>query len=208
MNRRMFRTGFTLPLPDDNGGGSNTPDPEGGGGGGGGDTAQPKTFTQADVDRIVSERLERQKATLTKDYADYDDLKTKAEQFDTFAKAFTGDTETPPDPAKLSADLAAAQQQARETKIENAVLLCGGEVGAALLDSRSFMAEIGTLDPTAADFEAQVKAKVTDRLKNTPPPSAAGTGVDLYINHPSSNKTSSRELGAAEADRRFGTPKT
>lgn len=37
-----------------------------------------KTFVQADVDRIVSERLAREKAK----YADYDDVKAKAEQFD------------------------------------------------------------------------------------------------------------------------------
>lgn len=35
---------------------------------------QEQTFTQADVDRIVKERVTREKAK----YADYDDLKTKA----------------------------------------------------------------------------------------------------------------------------------
>lgn len=35
---------------------------------------QEQTFTQADVDRIVKERVQREKAK----YADYDDLKTKA----------------------------------------------------------------------------------------------------------------------------------
>lgn len=77
-----------LPLPDDNDGGG-TPDPDGGGGGSG----TPKTFTQADVDRIVGERLERQKATLTKDYADYGDLKAKAEQFDQLQAANQTDLE-------------------------------------------------------------------------------------------------------------------
>jgi hypothetical protein len=38
----------------------------------GGET--PQSFTQADVDRIVRERVQREKAK----YADYDDLKTKA----------------------------------------------------------------------------------------------------------------------------------
>jgi hypothetical protein len=37
-----------------------------------------KTFTQADVDRIVAERLTREKGK----YADYDELKAKAQKFD------------------------------------------------------------------------------------------------------------------------------
>jgi len=38
----------------------------------------PKTFTQADIDRVVSERLARQKSQ----FADYDDLKGKASKYD------------------------------------------------------------------------------------------------------------------------------
>ena len=40
--------------------------------------APEKTFTQADVDRIVSERLDRERGK----YADYDELKAKATKFD------------------------------------------------------------------------------------------------------------------------------
>ena len=42
-----------------------------------------KTFTQADVDALISERLARAKAK----YADYDDLKSKAAQFDELQEA-------------------------------------------------------------------------------------------------------------------------
>lgn len=44
-------------------------------------TPDPKdqTFTQADVDRIVAERLKRERETTKAKYADYDDLKQKAE---------------------------------------------------------------------------------------------------------------------------------
>lgn len=49
---------------------------EGAEGTGGGDGKQQEpTFNQADVDRIVKERLERERAK----YADYDELKAKAE---------------------------------------------------------------------------------------------------------------------------------
>ena len=40
--------------------------------------ATEKTFTQAELDVIVGDRLKREKAK----YADYDDLKAKAEKFD------------------------------------------------------------------------------------------------------------------------------
>ncbi|MGW6698851.1 hypothetical protein [Nocardia sp. NPDC055049] len=39
-----------------------------------------KTFTQADLDRIVGERLTRQKETLTADFADFDTYKAAAEE--------------------------------------------------------------------------------------------------------------------------------
>lgn len=39
---------------------------------------QEQSFTQADVDRIVADRLKRERETTKAKYADYDDLKTKA----------------------------------------------------------------------------------------------------------------------------------
>jgi uncharacterized protein involved in type VI secretion and phage assembly len=42
-------------------------------------TPEPdQTFTQADVDRIVADRLKRERETTRTKYADYDDLKVKA----------------------------------------------------------------------------------------------------------------------------------
>ena len=45
--------------------------------------ATEKTFTQAEVDAIVGERLKRDRAK----YADYDDMKAKAEKFDQMEEA-------------------------------------------------------------------------------------------------------------------------
>lgn len=42
------------------------------------DGTKDPTFTQADVDRIVAERLKRERETTKAKYADYDDLKAKA----------------------------------------------------------------------------------------------------------------------------------
>ncbi|MBO0747274.1 MAG: hypothetical protein J2O47_02920, partial [Acidimicrobiaceae bacterium] len=40
---------------------------------------QEQTFSQADVDRIVADRLKRERETTRTKYADYDELKKKAE---------------------------------------------------------------------------------------------------------------------------------
>ena len=52
-----------------------TPDPTNNGDGEGN---QEQTFTQADVDRIVADRLKRERETVKAKYGDYDDLKVKA----------------------------------------------------------------------------------------------------------------------------------
>ena len=39
---------------------------------------QDQTFTQADVDRVIAERLKREREATKAKYADYDDLKAKA----------------------------------------------------------------------------------------------------------------------------------
>ena len=51
-------------------------DPEGGDGG----NEPPPSFTQADVDRIVADRLKREREVTKAKYADYDELKAKAGQ--------------------------------------------------------------------------------------------------------------------------------
>lgn len=53
---------------------NNTPDPAPNDGGEG----QEQTFTQADVDRIVADRLKRERETTKAKFGDYDDLKAKA----------------------------------------------------------------------------------------------------------------------------------
>lgn len=50
-----------------------------GGEGGNGKGGSEQSFTQADVDRIVADRLKREREATKAKYADYDDLKAKAE---------------------------------------------------------------------------------------------------------------------------------
>ena len=51
---------------------------------------QPKTFTQADVDRIVQERLKRDRG----ERADYDELKEKAAKYDQISTQANAEMET------------------------------------------------------------------------------------------------------------------
>lgn len=65
-----------------------------------------KTFTQADLDRIVGERLTREKAK----FADYDDLKTKAAKADELEAANATESEKA---VKAARDEAAAEERKR-----------------------------------------------------------------------------------------------
>lgn len=71
-------------------------------------------LTQADVDKVVETRLERQK----KQFADYDDLKEKAGKVDTISKEFEGklkdkDTKI----GELSGEVKKAQLETDKVKI-------------------------------------------------------------------------------------------
>lgn len=61
-----------------------------GGGEGGQSGQQQQTFSQADVDRIVGERLARER---TSKFGDYDDLKAKATEFDKLRESQASDQE-------------------------------------------------------------------------------------------------------------------
>lgn len=85
-----------------------------------------------------------------------------------------------------SARAAASDSLARQSKVELAVFRAAAAAeanGNALLDSRSFVATLDGLDPSAADFGEQVKAKIAEALGSNPafkaaappaPPLAAG----------------------------------
>lgn len=73
--------------------------------------------------------------------------------------------------AKVAKELEDAQKALTETRIENAILKLAGKVGAdaaALQDSRSFMKELGELDPAAKDFDESVTAAIKAAVKANP----------------------------------------
>lgn len=86
-------------------------DPADGGDGGSDNGGDGRTFTQADLDRVVSERLARE----SKKFADYDDLKAKASQLDEMTAAQQSDHEKALEEARkgITAELTATHLRER-----------------------------------------------------------------------------------------------
>lgn len=77
-----------------------------------------------------------------------------------------GDGDKTPDAEQLTKAAQEAADDARQARVELAVVKAAPTLGAdvaALLDSRSFLAKVGGLDPKADDFATQV----TDAIKRT-----------------------------------------
>ena len=79
------------------------------------------------------------------------------------------------DPAEQLKAAAAERDKAvataRQTAVELAVYKSSGAAGAdagALLDSRAFLAQVGDLDPTAADFGDKVSTAIKAAIKTNP----------------------------------------
>ncbi|MGC0365012.1 hypothetical protein ABH922_002996 [Rhodococcus sp. 27YEA15] len=138
------------------------------------------------------------------------DNRDAAEKWSQIEKAFTGEGgDTPPDPAQLATELTAAQREIRDTKIENAVFrLAPGHSAnpGALIDSRSFMAQLDQLDPSATDFADQVNAAiVTAVAANAALATSRGPLPNPQQGNPGNQRPAAgKAAGDDEADRRFG----
>lgn len=169
-----------------------------------------KTFTQADVDRIIAGRLSK--------YSDYDQIKQQVaelsplrEQFDTIAKAFGAKTDDPPDPAVLAEQVTQEQAKAREAAVQLAVYRNASAAGAnpdALLDSASFLRTLAEVDPSdTAGVTAAIRTAVeaNPRLKATtddPFPTAGQAGIGVSGGGAVPGDPRSADLAQIEADLR------
>lgn len=94
----------------------------------------------------------------------------KQSTLDAIAQAL-GLKEGTPDPAKLTSELTAAQAQAKQRSVELAVYrqadASGGDPN-ALLDSRSFITKLESLDPNASDFSTSVTDAIKDAVTANP----------------------------------------
>ncbi|MFK0296690.1 hypothetical protein ACIQU6_40320 [Streptomyces sp. NPDC090442] len=122
--------------------------------------------------QLAEARAEAGKSRVTAKQRAADEARTQLAQEIGRALGLVGDEATP-DPAALTQQLAAEQQQARQAAVELAVYRAAGAAGAdpdALLDSRQFATLAAGLDP--ADTAA-VQAAITDAIKTNPRLAAA-----------------------------------
>lgn len=108
---------FAVDPSNDGGGGSDTGEQHQNNGG-----KPERTFTQDDLDKAVSERVNREKAKLAK-FADYDDLKDKADQLDELTAAQKTAEQRAAD------DLAKAQKAAADALAEAVRYKAAGKAG-------------------------------------------------------------------------------
>lgn len=213
MNRRL-KPIFMVAPPEDSGE-NGTPTPAAGGAtppepAGDKPADEGKTFTQADVDRIIAGRLSK--------YSDYDQLRQQVtelaplkEQVATIAKAFGAKDDTPPDPAVLAQQVTQEQAKAREASVQLAVYRSPAAKSAdvdGLLDSTSFQRTLAEVDPNdAAAVDAAVKTFVdaNPRFKaatEDPFPSAGQAGIGVTGGGSSPSDPRSADLAQIEADLR------
>lgn len=126
--------------------------------------APEKTFTQADVDRIVTKRLS--------DFADYDELKAKAEKFDAAEEANKSELEKALEKAnKLQTELDDLHKRDQIRAVRDEVAQTTG-VPASLLTGN-----------TVEECEAQAKAIAEYKAQTAPNPyPAVKDGGDPQLN--------------------------
>lgn len=86
----------------------------------------------------------------------------------------------PADPVKLQETLAARDAELRQVRTEGKVRSMASKVSAdaeALLDSRSFVKAIASLDPTADDFEADMSSAIQAAISSNPKLKIAAPGA-------------------------------
>lgn len=139
-----------------------------------GDGAQPpeKTFTQSDLDRIVKERIERERGK----YADYDDLKAKAGKLSEIENANKTEAE------KLASRLAEIEKslgikdqtiakltdELTGTKRQSLAASVAGRLGAHDPQDANILAAISAIDPAGANAEKEIEAAMKTLAERKP----------------------------------------
>jgi len=96
------------------------------------------------------------------------------------------DGEQPPKPEELTAQVQAAQTQARAAQVELAVHRTASTHRAdpsALLDSRAFLAKVADLDPSSSEFAAKVDAAIKQAVTDNPKLLAAQAAGASSVDH-------------------------
>jgi hypothetical protein len=151
-------------MPDDD-----TPDP----------STPPRTFSQAELDAVVRDRLARERAK----YADYDDLKAKALRFDELDASAKSDLQKAQEAAAAAEQRAkTAEDRARTTLLRSTVVAEAVRAGAvdpdavaALLPADAItIGDDGAVVGAAEAITALLEAKPYLRAATTTPPASGG----------------------------------
>lgn len=120
-----------------------------------------KTFTQADVDRIVADRLKREQSK----YSDYDDLKAKAARFDEAEEKTKSETQ------KLADASRAAEDRAKKAELDSCRMRVALRKG---LTETQVKRLLGTTEEELEADADELLAAFKPGEAETPPPPAAG----------------------------------
>ena len=153
---------------DDSGGGGDGKDQDADKSGDDGDKSgeYKPPDTQADLDRIISDRLARERAK----YADYADLKKKAEEFDKTAEAAKTEQQKAVDAARKEGEAAAAERaNSRLVAAEARALAAEGQwrVSPAAVVRQLDLSGVNVSDSGEVDAVA-IKAALADLAKSEP----------------------------------------
>jgi len=134
-----------------------------------------------DFDKARAERLiENLRSDLEKEKGKRTSVETASRsQLDEIAKLLGFKKADDLDPTKLAGDLSAAKDAERATKVELAVFRSASKHGAdadSLLDSRSFLDAVKSLDPASASFADDVETAIKNATKKNPKLKAAAPG--------------------------------
>jgi len=124
-------------------GGQETPKPANADGGGQQPAGGERVFTEAELNSIIRDRLERERGK----YADYEKLKTAAEQWEQHRQAQMSELERAQTRiTELEAATQAAQEQAAQTLIRSAFLAEAAKAGAQHPEDAYLLAELNGVD--------------------------------------------------------------
>lgn len=181
--------------------------------------APSKTFTQEDLDRIVADRIVRER----KKFADYDDIRKKAEEYEKALEekrlAELSEKEraeeiarkAQEEKAELERKLAEYQAQVEREKINNAFITAATSANIAYIDDALRLADLSSVkveDGKVVGIEDVVKSLVENKpfllgAKKVPQPIGGPTNYD----NDSTTKTADQLLQeAADKARKSGKP--